>query len=74
MELLGNKDVVLIKVMDAVEWMNEGHNILGYKGNLGLNFSVDELAMVSKNEVTAYRVESTTGIIVVCNSKTGGLM
>ena len=74
MELLGNKDVVLIKLVDAVDWVNEGNNILGCKGNLGLNFSVDELAVVSKNEVTAYKAESATGIIVVYNWETGGLM
>ena len=64
MELLGNKNAVLIKLVDVVD---EGNNVLGYKGNLGLNFSVDELAVVSKNEVIAYIVESAAGIIVVCN-------
>ena len=74
MELLGNKYVVLIELVDAVDWMDEGNNILGCKGDLGQKFSVDELAVESKNEVTAYRVESVAGIIFVCNWETGGLM
>ena len=49
MELLGNKDVVIIKLVDVVDWVDEGNNILGYKGNLGINCSVDELAVGSKN-------------------------
>ena len=67
MELFGNKDVVLIKLVDAVDRVDEGNNILGCKGSLGLNFFVDELAVESKIEVTTYIVESATGIIVVCN-------
>ena len=78
MELLGNKDVVLIKseckVVDAVDWVDEGNNILGCKGNFEIKWSVDELAEVSINEVTAYKDESVVGIIVVCNWETGGFM
>ena len=57
-----------------MDWVNEGKTILGYKGNLGINGFVDGLAAESKNEVTAYRVESDIGIIVVCNWETEGLM
>ena len=78
MELLGNKDVVLIKydskVVDAVDWVDEGNNILGYKGNLVMKWSIDELVEVSINEVTTYKDESDVGIIVVCNWETGGFM
>ena len=78
MELLGNKYVVLIKseckVVDAVDWVDEGNNILGCKGNLGMKWFVDELAEVSINEVTTYKDESAVGIIVVYNWETGGFM
>ena len=74
MKLVGNKDVVLIKLVDAVDWVDEGNTILGCKGNLGINCWVDGLAVESKNGVTTYGVESAVGIIVVCNWETGGLM
>ena len=78
MEFLGNKEVVLIKsdckVVDVVDWVDEGNNILGCKGNLGMKWSVYELAEVSINEVTSYKDESVVGIIVVCNWETGGFM
>ena len=74
MELLGNKYVVLIKLVDAVDWVDEGNTIRGCKGSLGINCCVGELRVESKNEVTAYRVESVAGIIVMCDWETGGLM
>ena len=37
MELLGNKDELLIKLVDAVDGVDVGNNILGCKGNLGKN-------------------------------------
>ena len=56
MELLGNKDVVLIKseckVVDAVDWVDEENNILGCKGNLGMKWFVEGIAEVSINGVT----------------------
>ena len=73
MELDG-KNVVLIKLVDAMDWVNDGNTILGCKGNSGINDFVDELVVESKNDVTAYKVESDARIIVVCNWETGGLM
>ena len=66
MELAG-KNVVLMKLVDAMDWVDEGNTIFGYKGNLGKKGSMDELAVESKNDLTTYKVESDVGIIVVCN-------
>ena len=72
MELDG-KNVVLIKLVDAMDWGYDRNKILGCKGNWGIKGSVDELTVESKNEVATYRVEYAAGKIVVCNWETGGL-
>ena len=44
MELDG-KNVVLIKLVDAMDWVNDGNTILGCTGNSRMNGFVDELAV-----------------------------
>ena len=70
-ELLGNENDEFAKsegkLVGIVDEVDGGKSILGCKGSLGINESMDELGVVFIYDVTTYRDEFAASIIVVCN-------